>query len=88
MATMPQSAVEILDDRLERLMDRLKQVEKWCAQKPTVALDLRFTLIDEHLKQLEARLGVTACPKGGAHVAAGARLPSLMCQQYFGLVLY
>ena len=76
MAKMPQSAIDVLDDRFEGLMDRLKQVEKWCSQVPTAALDLRFSLINEHLKQLETRLAVPSCPQDAGCFVAGASLSS------------
>lgn len=69
---MSQAAIDVLDDRLEGLMDRLKQVERWCAQKPEVALDLRFALMDEQLKTLETRLGIASCPSAVHSAAIGA----------------
>ena len=74
---MSQAAIDMLDDRLEGLMDRLKQVERWCAQKPEVALDLRFALMDEQLKTLETRLEIASCPAAVQSAAIGAlHLPS------------
>jgi hypothetical protein len=60
MTKPSQAAIEMLDDRLEGLMDRLKQVEMWCAQHPGVALEWRYIVIEEHLKQLEQRLGISS----------------------------
>lgn len=80
MSKTSQAAMEILADRLEGLMDRLKQVEQWCAQKPTFAIDLRFTLLEQHIKQLETRLGVSYSSADSAGLLAGALHATIMLE--------